>query len=236
MLVDAESRSVVHELAGHQDDDAFEGSPIQDIAFSDDGSLVASAGLEGQVIVWSVEDGSEVVAIEGDYDAAAVAFSPDGQRLATSGGGPIEVYDVPSGDPVATLSDASPDSSALAWSPDGRWLAGPGPDAAPAIWDTETFTLAAQLDEANVNQMAFAPDSRTIAVTSDITTVRLWTPKPLAGRGGGVRELVGHTGRPEAVAFAPDGEALYSVSGTEGILAWDVTKAELATRFELPER
>lgn len=237
LLVDAESGDVVHELSGHQDEDIVDGSPIQDIAFSLDGSMVASAGLEGQVIVWSVEDGAEIATIEASANVSAVSFSPDGARLATAGGAPAQVFDVPSGGLVTTLSDSSSDSAGLAWSPDGRWLAGPGPGGGPALWRTDDFALSEELAGRSLNELAFAPDSRTLAATdNEDDTVRLWTPEALGGNDGDIRELVGHTDEPGAVVFAPIPATLYCVAGMGGVRAWDVRTGKLARQFELPDR
>ena len=232
VLVDADSGDVVHELAGHTDEEVTDGSPIRAIAFSPDGSLVASAGPDGEVIVWSVEDGEEVATVETTGDTTGFAFSPDGTRLAASAER-IEVFDLPSGDRVETLPESTAGAGALAWSPDGRWLAGPGPGAAAAVWETAGFALADQLAGGSVRDLAFDPDSETLAVTeSDSQAVRLWLP----GTRAEVRDLVGHTEEPGAVVFAPDGGELYSVTGADGVFAWDVRTGTLARQFELPER
>ena len=55
------------------------------IAFSPDGTMLATAGLWGEVKIWDVTTGQEVLTIQdargGDY---GVAFSPDGHLLATA--------------------------------------------------------------------------------------------------------------------------------------------------------
>ena len=51
---------MVHELAGLEDADVADGSPVHDVAFSGDGAYVAATGIGGAVLVWSVDDGSEV--------------------------------------------------------------------------------------------------------------------------------------------------------------------------------
>lgn len=206
---------------------------VQAVAFSPDGQLVGASGPGGQVLVWPVGGGDEPTAIDAGAEVFALAFSPDGSRLATAGGGPVEVFDVPSGDPVGTLPRSSGEGDALAWSPDGRWLAGPGPGGAPAVWSTSDLGLQAVLDGRFVEQAAFSPDSTTLAVTdTQDDTVRLWEP---AGRGDRVRELVGHTDDPVAVAYSPGGDTLYSASVRDGVLAWDVGAATLDQELELPE-
>jgi WD40 repeat protein len=233
VLVDAESGDVVQELVGLPDEEATDGSPVEDVTFSADGSLVAAAGVGGRLVVWSVQDGAEVVTIEAGGDVLRLAFSPDGTRLATAGGSLPQVFDVPSGERVTELAPSSPDSSGLAWSPDGRWLAAPGRDGVPAVWSARDFTLADMLSGQRLEQAAFAPDSRSLAVTDAAdTVVRLWTPRRVAPRRD-VRELVGHTGEPGAVVFAPDGATLYSAAG-DGILAWDVRTGE-SRELEVPE-
>jgi len=55
-------------------------SSIRSFAFSPDGSLLASADTDGQVIVWETAQGKKLH--EWKLSAAAVAFAPDGRHLA----------------------------------------------------------------------------------------------------------------------------------------------------------
>ena len=231
VLQDRETGEVVHELAGLEDADVADGSPVHDVAFSVDGAYVAAAGVGGR---WSC--GRSTTAPRSarwslDHDAARVALSPHGEQVGVSGGGPVELYDVSSADRIITLADDSPDGSGLAWSPDGRWLVAPAADGAPTIWDNRSLTEVDQLPGVRLDEAAFSPDSRQVALDrwrDDGAVVDAGGPGPRprrarrGARGGRFRARPART--------------LYSVSGTDGILAWDVRTGEMTDRFELPEK
>ncbi len=229
-----ESAGPAQVLEGLDDADVADGSPVAAVAFSPDGRRVAAVGPGAEVLVWSVEGGEVVASLTASYTAEELAFSPDGTLLATAGGGPVEVHDLDTGDSRVLGRGLSP---AVAWSPDGRWLAGAGEDGVPVVWSAADGAEVARLPGVRLHDLAFAPDSSTLALTAlETTVVRLWEvgEGPTDAGGAEVRELAGHLDEPGAVAFAPDGTTLYSVAAEDGVVAWSLDRGRRES-FELPQ-
>jgi WD40 repeat protein len=73
--------------------------------------------------------------------AAAVAFSPDGQTLASGGRhGTIILWDANRGTELATLRDRDDVVFALTFSADGRRLASGSNDGTVRLWDLTTIS------------------------------------------------------------------------------------------------
>lgn len=118
------------------------------VAFSNDGSLLASTSLDEKVNLYDVEKRLPIGFFGGHArPTSRVLFHPSGRALisATGGGfaGPAEIKVwSPDGDELASLEGHEARITSLAISPDGKMLASAGYDQVAMLWN-----LSALVDE-----------------------------------------------------------------------------------------
>jgi len=110
----------------------------------------------------------------------AVAWSPDGSKLAVAGTEGVRVIDVASNQELPGFEGAAPPVYAIAWSPDGNKLASSGADKLINIWDVSNGTLITSLaghDFSRLADMEWSPDGTRLASAATVPegfTVGIW--------------------------------------------------------------
>jgi eukaryotic-like serine/threonine-protein kinase len=109
------------------------------IAFSPDGRLLAATGRgDGVLKVCEVDSGRELLDISDAARPYAVAFHPDGRRLATGNAdGTATLWDAGSGRALRTFRGHSRAVSSLAFSRDGHWVVSGSQDGSVRVWDAD---------------------------------------------------------------------------------------------------
>lgn len=165
--------------------------PMRAVAFSPDGSLLASTGVDGAVRLVTIPAGKPVHAFTHPGGATALAWAPDGRFVATAGyDGNVRLWRVADGT-VRLFGISGQTLWAVAFSPDGTLLAAAGEDKLIHIWRTDGTgqprTLAGHAR--NIWDIAFSPDGRTIASGSFDRMLKLWDVAP----GRLIRTVAGHS-------------------------------------------
>lgn len=200
------------------------------LAYSPDGSLLASAGEDASVLVRESASGKVIHRLDGHRDSVTcLAFSADGRTLATGGyDRTVRLWDVGSGLEIRKLEGHGNWVFAVAFAPDGKTLASAGHDRSVRLWDASTGRQLALLSghSSSVRALAFSPRGSVLATAGADRAVILWdlrTEKPRT-------RLDGHRGTIRSLAFTSDGRTLATGSEDGEARLWDVaTGAARAT-------
>jgi hypothetical protein len=206
-----------------------------DLMFSPDGTRLAVASEDGAARIWDVTTGQELLkarhgpihSLPGPLATAfnnwvnAVAFGPDGTRLATATRyKTARIWDATTGREQLQVRHGE-EVSAVAFSPDGTRLATGSLDKTARIWDATTGRKQIEVRHGEeVRAVAFSPDGTRLATASDDKTARIWDATT------GQEELqLKHGKKVGAVAFSPDGTRLATVDETTARI-WDATTGQ----------
>jgi WD40 repeat protein/DNA-binding SARP family transcriptional activator len=209
---DAGTGASIRSFQGHDDD-------VNDVTFSDDGSMFATSGDDGAVAVWAPDTGKKLLEIQrpggrADRDVAVwgPSFSSDGTRLAAAWPDAVRVIDLATKRTVVEIRADNPLGTAL--SPDGRRVAfgGDGPTATVADATTGKVLFSTSWGNGDpIHDLAWSPDGRWIATAETDGTARVWD-----GATGEPRFTIpGHTGVVWELDWSPDGTRL-ATAGDDG--------------------
>lgn len=210
------------------------GGKVYGVSFSPDGQLIVSGSEDCTVKLWSrqgqllkvfVDDRAPKVQKEGTIcqarsshqgDVLDVAFSPDGQLIASaSSDETIKIWKT-DGTLVATLKGHKGTVNAVRFHPNGQLLASVGDDRTLKFWTRDGQSIKTLEGHSKwVHSVAFSPDGKTIATSSEDNTIALWRwdgvsletlslLETLEGHSDGVMQVSFHPTRPELVSSSED--------------------------------
>lgn len=213
----SENRSV--DLTGHVD-------VVSAIAFNPDGTILASAGRDAEILLWDVASGERLGTLSGHAGAIRdLAFSPDGTLLASGAeDGTLRLWEVSTGQVQRSINADPTRVLAVAFSPTNDIVASGGRNGRVRLWDTDNGTnirdLASHSEE--IRSLSFSTDGTLLASSSTDNRIVLWD----VASGTIAQDM--DSGRDVfAVNFNPDGTLLASGDRNNEIRLWDVASGTL---------
>jgi WD40 repeat protein len=177
---------------------------------------------------------SQTVFAETFGGVVGIAFSPDGERFATSDTkGDIQIWDARTFTKLTNCQGHEHWAWAIAFSPDGQYLASASDDHRVKLWDVATGEcLQTYIGHTfSVNAVVFSPDGQIIASSAQDSTIRLWRTFP-GNLSPAIQTLVGHKGRVWSIAFSPDDRTLVSGGEDLTVRLWNVATGECLNEWE----
>ena len=217
------SKDLINTFLGHN-------STVNQIQYSPDGKILASASADNTIKIWNTETGQLITTLSGHTSSVnSIVFSQD-QRLLISGGEDknIKIWDVKNNSLLSTLTAHNDSIKTITISPDNKYIASAGYDqtikiwSLKKIWNLKREPLASiKAHNSAITALQFTPDSKTLISGSWDNTIKFWqikssgeiNPNPL-------KTLSGHQAGVTSLVLSTDGNLLASASADRTIKLW----------------
>lgn len=213
--------------------------PVNCVAYSSDGRLIASGGNDGIVKLWDTSTGTELRTFYGHpAGLEAIAFSPDGSRLATASDKTfaplIIVWDIQTGAELLREDEIFGDVTAMSYRSDGVLLSLDVLDEEMIVWDVaakkEIIKIAGNNTEKLINLAAFSPDGALLAVVENKKVVSVRE----VATGKELRRFDKHRDEIGSVIFSHDGRLLVTTSYDKTVKVWEGRSGKEVSTFSVP--
>ncbi|SMF93386.1 WD40 repeat [Methylomagnum ishizawai] len=153
---------------------------VNAIAFAPDGRTLAMAGRAGEIGLLDLDTGQERWSAQAhEAKPVSLAFTPDGKRLLSLGGGPLLLWNIADPDLSSPqeIAQTQKKPTWIAIRPDGRQAAVVGEDQSVELYDLDRPgqpPLRLEGHKKSVSRAIYSPDGHQLATVGDDKTVRLW--------------------------------------------------------------
>lgn len=202
---------------------------LSSIAWSPRWEKLLATSPDGELVLWDIEDQSVV---EGPKDVllghsnhgewvTRVAWSPEGDRVASTRGQEILIWDAETRMPIHRLEGHDASVGGLDWSPDGTQLASGDADGVMATWDAASGEQLFSGEEhtSGITDVRWSPDGQQLASAGSLDdTIVIWDPES-----GDVRHrLDGTDSGIWSVQWSPEADTVVGGTTNGELLFWNL--------------
>ncbi len=203
--------------------------PVNSIAFSPDGQIIASGSADGNVKLWESSSGKQIKSlIRHPYPIISIAFSPDGNILACgSDSGSIALWDLNYKEKIRTFKEHEGKVWSILFSNDGKLIVSSSDDKTIRLRDMESGKEIKTLrwHTGSVNTIALAKDNKTLLSGSSDGTIVIWD----ITTGESIKRI--KTDPINSIDLSPDGKHVATGSSDGKIKIWNLETADEEISF-----
>lgn len=197
-------------------------SSINSVAWSHDGSRLATAGWDGSVMIWDAASGTCLITLLGHMSGVnSIAWRNDDQQIVSgSADNTVRIWDSISGNCLRVLNGHDKTITKVAWRGDGQQIISAAFDNTLRIWDASSGvrlkTLKGHSD--GINDVVWCCNDKQVASAGGDGSVKIWS----VTKGKCLMTLKGHVRSVQALSWCSTRQELVSAGMDKTLKIWDV--------------
>ena len=203
--------------------EVFHNGQVNQVTFSPDSTLIATASSDHTAKVWRLSDGKEIITIPHNGEVIDVAFNPDGSLVVSAGwDGIAQIWNVANRSKTFSIMHDKKINRIL-FSPNNKWVITASEDHSIQVWDLiERKMKYKLLDTSSVTDVNITSDSNSIVSGDENGNIITWNTQ--LGRQNFIKNM--GISPIKKIAVSPDGKFYAAGNEAGNVCVWQIDNGE----------